>query len=138
MQVSDLDGNIYKWKTSASLAMTNNSRPRSQLHLTARSLLKNCYPTVLLCEEVPVRLRQTKKVFVDFYINTIKTVIEVHGAQHYSFNSLYHTCAQDFISQKQRDRELEEWCVLNGLIYIELPFNENKDQWLMRIQQQND
>tara|TARA_B100000745_G_C19999462_1_gene339172 strand:+ start:413 stop:718 length:306 start_codon:yes stop_codon:yes gene_type:complete len=101
-------------------------------------LLKDCYPTVLLCEEVPVRLRYSKKVFVDFYINTIKTVIEVHGAQHYSFNSLYHTSAQDFISQKQRDRELEEWCVLNGLIYIELPFNENKDQWLLRIQQKND
>ena len=137
MKVKDLDGNIYKWKISSSSVRGTNARPRSQIHLTARSLLQDTYPTLLLCEEVSVRLRYNKKVFLDFYINTIKTVIEVHGAQHYSFNSLYHTCAQVFINQKKRDRELQEWCVLNNLNYIELPFNENKEQWLARIQQKN-
>ena len=61
----------------------------------------------------------------------------VHGQQHYKFNSLYHTSAQDFLNQKKRDADLRDWCALNNLSYIELPFNENEEQWVSRIQQQN-
>ena len=77
-------------------------------------------------------------MFVDFYINTVKTVIEVHGEQHYKFNTLYHSSAQDFINQKRRDNDLKEWCQLNNLNYIELPFNEDKHKWKNRILQGND
>ena len=133
MKTRDLDGNIYNWKTQGTIVRSNEQRPRSKLHLTARSLLRNLYPTLQISEEVSVSLRRNKKVFLDFYINTIKTVIEVHGPQHYKFNTLYHTCAQDFLNQKKRDMNLQEWCEINNLTYIELPFNENEEQWKNRI-----
>jgi len=133
MKTRDLDGNIYNWKTQGTIVRSNEQRPRSKLHLTARSLLRNLYPTLQISEEVSVSLRKNKKVFLDFYINTIKTVIEVHGPQHYKFNTLYHTCAQDFLNQKKRDMNLQEWCEINNLTYIELPFNENEEQWKNRI-----
>ena len=138
MKVSDLEGTIHKWKIEQGFIRSNDQRPRSKLHLTARSLLKEIYPTLQICEEVPVQLRGQQKVFIDFYINTIKTVIEVHGEQHYKFNSLFHTSAQDFINQKTRDNNLKEWCELNNLNYIELPFNESQDKWKIRILQEND
>ena len=56
-------------------------------------------------EEVPVQLRRGKTVYLDFYINTIKLVIEVHGAQHYKYNTLYHSNAQDFVNQRKRDAD---------------------------------
>jgi len=138
MNIIDLDGYAYKWKIEQRFIRANDARPRSKLHLTARSLLKEIHPTLQICEEVPVRLRKNKKVFVDFYINTVKTVIEVHGEQHYKFNTLYHSSAQDFINQKRRDNDLKEWCQLNNLNYIELLFNEDKHKWKNRILQGND
>ena len=133
MKIQDLDGNIHKWKIEGSIVRSNDQRPRSQLHLIARSLIKEIYPTLQICEEVSVPIKRNQKVFIDFYINTIKTVVEVHGQQHYKFNSLYHTSAQDFLNQKKRDQNLQDWCVLNNLNYIELPFNEDKDKWHQRF-----
>ena len=106
MKVSDLEGTIHQWKIEQGVIGSNDQSPRSKLHLTARSLLKCIYPTLQICEEVPVQLRRNQKIFVDFYINTIKTVIEVHGAKHYKVNSLYHSSAQDFVNQKTRDNNL--------------------------------
>ena len=134
MKIKDLDGHIYNWKTQGTIVRSNEQRPRSKLHLAARTLLRTLYPTLQISEEVSVSLRRNKKVFLDFYINTIKTVIEVHGPQHYKFNTLYHTSAQDFLNQKKRDSDLHDWCNLNNLNYIELPFNEGQDQWYQRLQ----
>lgn len=89
-------------------------------------------------EEVPVQLRRGKTVYLDFYINTIKLVIEVHGAQHYKYNTLYHSNAQDFVNQRKRDADKREWSELNNFTYIELPYNEDDDKWLSRIQQRTD
>jgi len=137
VKIRDLDGNIYSWRTAGHLAHANEERPRSKLHLKARSLLKEIYPTVQILEEVPFRLRRGQSGFLDFYINTIKTVIEVHGSQHYKFNSLYHNGIQDFVNQKKRDSALVEWCELNNLNFIELPFDEGIKEWKLRIQPQN-
>ena len=136
MKIRDLDGNIYSWKIAGHLVRARDERPRSQLHLKARRLLKEIYPTVQILEEVPFQLRRGQSGFLDFYINTIKTVIEVHGSQHYKFNTLFHTSIQDFANQKKRDGLLVEWCELNNLNYVELPFNESVEQWKLRIQPQ--
>lgn len=89
-------------------------------------------------EEVPVQLRRGKTVYLDFYINTIKLVIEVHGSQHYKYNTLYHSSAQDFVNQRKRDSDKREWSELNNFTYIELPYNEDEDKWRLRIQQRTD
>ena len=133
MKIRDLDGNVNAWKTEGTVIRGGGIRSRSQLHLNARSILQERYPTLQICEEVRVQLRYNKHIFIDFYINTIKTVIEVHGSQHYKFNSLYHSCAQDFLNQKKRDNDLRDWCNINNLNYIELPFNEDQQQWQERL-----
>ena len=136
MKIKDLDGNIYTWRTAGHVVRSNDQRPRSKLHLKARCLLKDLYPALQIMEEVPFQLRRNQSGFLDFYINTIKTVVEVHGSQHYKFNTLFHTSIQDFANQKKRDGLLVEWCELNNLNYVELPFNESVEQWKLRIQPQ--
>jgi len=138
MKVRDLNNEIQNWKLSGYVVKANDNRRRSKLHLTARDLLIETFPTVQILEEVMAPLTRSEKCFFDFYINTVKLVVEVHGQQHYSFNTLFHTSAQDFLNQRQRDSKKKEWCEYNNITYIELPYNEDIKQWKHRINHRND
>ena len=54
------------------------------------------------------------------------------------FNTFYHSSRQDFINQKKRDNDLKEWCEINNMTYVELPFDEGEEQWKKRIRHQSD
>jgi len=137
MKIRDLNDEVCEWKLHGHVVRHNDSRPRSQLHLLARNLLRELFPTVQLMEEVPVPITRREKLFFDFYINTLKLAVEAHGEQHYKFNSLFHTCAQDFVHQRKKDLRKREWCEYNNITYVELPFNEGVEQWKDRILQSN-
>ena len=138
MKTRGLDGQVHNWKLHGYVVRASESRPRSKLHLKARTILKDIFPTVQILEEVAAPITRTEKLFFDFYINTVKLVVEVHGQQHYKFNTLFHSSAQDFANQRKRDRRKAEWCEYNNITYIELPYNEDEDQWRFRINQRND
>ena len=138
MKVRDLNNEIHSWKLSGYVVAANQTRPRSKLHLAARELLTEVFPTVQILEEVLVPITRNERSYFDFYINTLKLTIEVHGQQHYSFNSLFHSSMQDFVNQKKKDRRKAEWCEYNNITYIELPYNEDVEQWKIRINQRND
>ena len=138
MKIRGLDGQVHNWKLHGYVVRASESRPRSKLHLKARSILKDIFPTVQILEEVAAPITRTEKLFFDFYINTVKLVVEVHGQQHYKFNTMFHTSAQDFANQRKRDRRKAEWCEYNNITYVELPYNEDEDQWRIRINRRND
>ena len=131
MIVKDLDGCNQKWSLTGNIK--NNRQNQSSLHKQAYALLKEIYPTIPILQEVSIPLRRTETLFLDFYIPLLKKAIEVHGEQHYKFVAHYHNNALGFIRHKKRDADKAEWCEINGLEYIELPFNENIDQWKNRI-----
>ena len=138
MKTRGLDGQVHNWKLHGYVVRASEGRPRSKLHLKARTILKDIFPTVQILEEVAAPITRTEKLFFDFYINTVKLVVEVHGQQHYKFNTLFHSSAQDFANQRKRDRRKAEWCEYNNITYVELPYNEDEDQWRFRINQRND
>ena len=138
MKVVDLDGNVINWKIGGQVVTGKDTRHRSQLHLKARGILKGLYPALQIIEEVSIKLKRYQRASLDFYISKIHTVIEVHGEQHYKFNTLYHASIQDFINQKKRDNDLKEWCDINNLTYVELPFNDGEEEWKKRITQLTD
>ena len=138
MKTRDLNNDIHKWNLQGYVVRANEQRPRSKLHLTARNILVEMFPTVQVLEEVLIPITRNERGYLDFYINTIKLAIEVHGQQHYKFNSLFHTSAQDFANQKKKDRRKKEWCEYNNITYVELPYNESEEEWKSRIQRRND
>mgnify|MGYP003678977495 FL=1 len=138
MKIRDLNDQIHNWNLNGYVVSANEMRPRSKLHLKARDVIRDLFPTLQILEEVMIPITRFEKGFLDFYINTIKCAIEVHGQQHYSFNSLFHTSAQDFVNQKKKDRRKQEWCRYNNITCIELPYNEDEEKWRLRIQQRND
>ena len=120
MKVVDLNGREYHWQL-AGHRPTN--RKCSKLHLEARDTLNKLYPNIILLEEVPIRIYRGKLLYLDFYIPMYKKAIEVHGQQHYAFNSQFHKHKLDFKRQQLNDTLKEEWCDKNQITLIILPFD---------------
>jgi hypothetical protein len=128
MNAVGLDG--YEYKISlASLTTKSSLNNKSNFHLLARELLKKNYPTLQILEEIPIQIRKSETLYMDFFIPLSKKCIEVHGEQHYEFTPFYHRTKLDFFKQQKRDREKREWCHVNNISYIELPYNKQED-WL--------
>jgi hypothetical protein len=131
-QILDLDGNLQPWQLSGGISH-GKLLTKSDLHLKARDLLKECFPTLQILEEVPIPLRKTETLYLDFYLPLIRKCIEVHGSQHYKFTPFYHTNLMGFAKHKKRDHDKQEWCHQNNIIYIELPYNESIEEWKIRL-----
>lgn len=127
MLIINLDGNRVKWKVNGKEVIQDN-RIRSSLHIAARQLIKDRFPTMQVLEEVSIPLRRGKTLYLDFYIPLRKLAIEVHGEQHYRYSTLFHSCSKDFLDQRINDRDKELWCRQNNIEYIVLPYN-TIDTW---------
>ena len=130
MLVKTLDGKEYKWTLLGHNILDN--RPRSDYHKIARQLILEIYNLVLVLEEVDFKPNSSTTLYLDFYIPTYKICIEVHGEQHYKFTPFFHKTKLDFLKAQKNDRVKKDWCELNGITYIELPFNE-QETWKTRL-----
>lgn len=132
MNIITLDGDSKKWSLLGTISKKTQSN-KSSLHLRARELITNLFPTLQILEEVPAPIRRSDILYLDFYLPLKKYCIEVHGEQHYKLVSFYHQNLMGFLKSKKRDNDKREWCDLNGIVYIELPFDETDEQWKERI-----
>jgi len=132
-QVIDLDGNTHNWSLTAGIAH-GKLLNKSSLHLKARKMIKECFPTLQILEEVQIPLRRSQSLVLDFYLPLNRKCIEVHGQQHYQFSRHFHNDRMGFLKHKKRDQDKKEWCEINGIQYIELPFNETEEEWRHRIE----
>jgi predicted adenine nucleotide alpha hydrolase (AANH) superfamily ATPase len=78
-------------------------------------------------EEVTVHIRKNQIAYLDFFVPLVKLCIEVHGEQHYKFTPFYHTNILAFAKAKKRDQEKKEWCEINNIKYVELPYNKTEE-----------
>ena len=131
MNVLGLDGSESYWKLSGNISKGNTNK--SALHLRTRQLLYDIFPTLQILEEVSIPIRRSETLYLDFYLPLKKICVEVHGEQHYKFIQFYHNSILGFIKAKKRDSDKKEWCELNNIAYIDLPYNETDDQWKQRI-----
>lgn len=132
MNIVDLDDNVQRWSLKGHIAKGRTIN-KSSLHLTARSLIKEIFPTLQVLEEVPIPVRKNETLFLDFYLPLNETCIEVHGEQHYKFVQFYHQTSFGFMKHKKRDRDKKYWCEKNNIRYIELPYNEGLEDWKERL-----
>lgn len=132
MLVKDLDGVSHNWNLTGNMAK-GRIENKSSLHLAARELIISVFPTLQVLEEVPIPLRRSDNLYLDFYLPLKRVCLEVHGEQHYKFVPFYHSNMLAFLKSQKRDREKQEWCSINGIEYISLPYNENIDEWKNRI-----
>ena len=98
----DLDGNVTNWSFSKN---SSNSFNKSSLHLLARKIIKEVFPTMQSLEEVTIHIRKNQVAYLDFFVPMVKLCIEVHGEQHYKFTPFYHANILAFAKGKKRDQE---------------------------------
>ncbi len=132
MNIVDLDNNTKQWNLKGYISKATATN-KSTYHIRARQLLHELFPTLQILEEVSIPVRPKEVMYLDFYLPLIKTCVEVHGEQHYKFIPFYHTTKLNFLKAKKRDNEKKEWCEQNNITYVELPYNENLDDWTKKI-----
>ena len=132
MKVKGLDGKTYVWSFYGQMPDISDERKRSELHLRARNILKELYPVDRILEEV--YLPGSTGLYADFWLPLRNKIVEVHGEQHYKFVPFFHGTMLNFLSSKANDNKKRQWCELNGIIEVELPFNESDEQWKSRIE----
>ena len=135
MKFRGFDGRQY------SVTLTADKRGKvSQYHQRARNLLKLLYPFDLVFEEIFLPgsgTKLNKQLYVDFFIPSQNLMIEVHGDQHYKFNSHFYENKIDFLRAKARDQTKRDYAETNGFSLVELPYNESDEQWSVRIKERN-
>lgn len=70
-------------------------------------------------------LKINRKIYVDFYISSLNTIIEYDGKQHVEETSLFHKTHDDFINQVNRDRCLERFCKENNYKILRISYKDN-------------
>ena len=78
--------------------------------------------------QVPIisKVNDSGYLYVDFYVETLNTIIEYHGPQHYKPISS-RGGDEKFIKQQVRDKELRQYCKDNNINLIEIKYDE--DVW---------
>lgn len=125
-KVIGLDGKTYNWNLSKFITNNHNT---SSLHLKARELLLKMFPLDTILEEV---ILPGTTLIADFYIHRIKMIVEVHGEQHYKYNSFFFKDKTAFRHAITRDRNKKHWCDINNIRYVELPYNKIEEwEWII-------
>jgi len=133
MKIIGLDNSEYSWNVTKFKA----KKKCSKLHARARIVLTKEFPCDIINEELTLpgtkNERQTRPLFADFFILSRHLMIEVQGEQHYKFNSHFFDNKMEFFKAQARDRSKQEWCDVNNITLVQLPFNETDREWLQRI-----
>jgi hypothetical protein len=132
MNIINLDGLVVSWGLTGHISK-GRIQNKSSYHLQARTLLSSLHPTLQILEEVNIPIKKGQTLYMDFYLPLLKWCVEVHGEQHYKFVSHYHGNMMSFLKGQQKDKDKKEWCSINNIRYIELPYHENLDQWKSRL-----
>lgn len=132
MIVLGLDGKEHKWNPSRRQSSVGDKN-RSKLHIKARAILKDLFPFDRVLEELTLPGTKTSSrrtlLYADFYIPNRSLIVEVHGEQHFKFNSFFYKDKMAFFKAKARDSDKRDWCDINGITLIEFNHNENIDDW---------
>lgn len=132
MKVKGLDNKEYTWNITTKIRSN-----ASNYHIRARKLLKELFPCDYISEELSIpgtKTRDNHTLYADFYIDSRKLMIEVQGEQHSKFSSFLHkNDKRNFFKGQMRDSTKKNWCLINNIRYVELPYNETEEQWITRI-----
>lgn len=132
MIVIGFDGKQRNWPVHSFTSKAN----ASNLHLQVRALLKDLFPYDTICEELTLpgsNKGSNNVLYGDFFIPRRKLLVEAHGEQHYKYNPHFFNSHKEFELARLRDKIKQEWCELNGILYVELSYKETEDEWRAKI-----
>ncbi len=134
MKVIGLDGKEYNLSLKYQYEYGDN---KSNLHLRARTLLKEVFPFTVIYEEVHI---PGTKLHVDFFIPVLDVMVEVQGEQHFKFNKYFHggygsitVGKTNFMRSQKNDRNKEAWAEINSIKLVYLRHDETLEEWRSKL-----
>lgn len=128
-KVIGLNGREYNWNLNKYTVLNDSTRPRSQYHKLARSLIKEIYGSHTILEEPPMPGSGPKMLYLDFFIPSLDLAVEVHGEQHYNFIPFFHGNQREFLKAQFRDNTKAEWCEKNSIDLVILKYSDSEEIW---------
>jgi hypothetical protein len=130
MKIIGLDQKEYAWNiTKYNESHENCSIPHSR----ARILLHNLFPYDQIYEEVVIPGIKTeinnRPLLLDFYIHFHRIAIEVQGEQHHKHIQFFHHNKLEYFRSRKLDSLKRQWCRINGITLVELPYNMSDQDW---------
>jgi hypothetical protein len=133
LKVLGLNDREYNINLDKYAVAHNDSRPRSKFHLRARAILHRKYAGYLIYEEVKLPGSRNpalkSALFLDFFIPRLDIAVEVHGQQHYEYNTYFHKDKVGWRAHLKRDSLKEQWCELNALNLYVFKFSDTDEDW---------
>jgi len=132
MKIIGLDNKEYDWKPSGSSELDNQSK----LHNEVKSVLREIFPYDVILEEVELvgtKRRSGKNLTADFFVPNRNLIVEAHGAQHYSYTHHFYGNKLNFHKAVARDQQKKQWCLQNGISFVELSYKDKPDMWRQTI-----
>ena len=110
-----------------------NKKFESGIAYFAKQYCKKTFKNVTQ-EWNPIKSPKTNKnLYFDIFIEDIKTVIEIHGEQHYVFKKRFHRNKEHFEYRKWLDEYKKTWCLENGITYIEIRQEKTNIEQMKKI-----
>jgi very-short-patch-repair endonuclease len=116
MKIKKINGQSVNLKIKNFLA-DKKERSKSKFQHTTKERLMQEYPHDLIYEEVRI---PDENLILDFFIPSVKLVVECHGRQHTEHVTFFHRTKRDFHQQQIRDEKKRLWCKINGFRLVEV------------------
>lgn len=116
MEIKLLNGKTAKLNLRGRY-LRNQSGSKSRFQFDIGQELRNRYPNDIIFEEVPI---PGENLVLDFFIPSLRLVVECHGRQHSEHVKFFHVTKKKFHDQQSRDARKKEWCQLNDFKLIEI------------------
>lgn len=123
MQVITLKGKSVNWYLTPQKYPIKGEGSRSKFQHEIYLELKELYSHDIILEEVKI---PESRLFCDFVIPSVRLVIECNGKQHYEFNTYFHKYHIDFVNQQNRDQMKRDFCEINNLVLVEVPYDRKQ------------
>lgn len=132
MKVTGLDDKDYVITLRDYEAGPDKLEGKSSLHKRAYVLLKELFPSDPIFQEVYLP-GAGPSLYLDLFLNRRLLAVECQGKQHFEQVSFFQKNRLEFAKSKFRDTVKRSWCELNNITLVELPYDEDDDQWRSRL-----
>ncbi len=117
MKIRLLNGNAVDVNLWGNRRKTETGSSRSKFQFRVGEWLSKHYPGSVILEEVYIPI---EGFYLDFFIPSLKLVVEVQGVQHDEFVPFFHGDKRTFHQQQSRDKRKRELCELNNFTFLEI------------------
>lgn len=117
MQIKTLNGETKTIKLK-NKRLRDKDKSKSIFQYEIGQQLLEKYPHDIIYEEVII----PDGFILDFFIPSLRLVVECNGRQHSQHIRFFHKTKQDFHKQQMIDQKKRDWCKINNFRLIEIDY----------------